>query len=120
MTNVPPPKTPKGFRGLTPAQPKTPIREGGGLRKSSGPATAETQVKRYITVWDKKGDRYCGEIELLEVPFELLQRVFCQEQGNPMYACYPIRNRHWKALKKYLNTPLDFERFEYYLECEAI
>ena len=78
-------------------------------------------VRRFISKYRKGSDRpETEEIEISNVSLQTLQDIFGEPETEPMYAVYPIRPRHAKALQPYVTESLNIQKFDYFLEAEEV
>ncbi len=77
-------------------------------------------IIRIIRGYEINGDKEKVALALdPNVPLEYLQKTFGESSNNPMYDCYQIKKRHAESLKPFLFEDLDFNSFNFYLECDS-
>jgi len=74
-------------------------------------------MTRVVSYFDKKDESFVGELELPEVSLSKLQEVFDVPSGNPMYDSCPIGKNQAGFIFDILGVHLDFEKYDYFLEC---
>ncbi|MCB1682694.1 MAG: hypothetical protein H6858_04715 [Rhodospirillales bacterium] len=81
-----------------------------------------TKVVRLIRYFEKEGDDLVGEISLPQDKLNLgeLQKLFHIPSENPMYDCYRITNQNVKFFQNLIRHEFDFEKYEYFFECDAV
>ena len=78
-------------------------------------------VRRFLSKYRKGSDRpETEEIDLSNVPLQVLQSIFGEPETEPMYVVYDVELPHAKALQPYISVPLDIQQFDYFLEAEEI
>ena len=78
-------------------------------------------VRRFISKYRKGKDRpEMEEIEISNVSLGVLQSIFGEPEAELMYAVYPIKPRHAKALQRCISVPFDLQKFDYFLEAEKV
>lgn len=78
------------------------------------------QVKRVVRGYEKDGDRLLNEFLLKDADLSELQDLFNEPHQNLMVDSYPISNVHSDYFQQHLKVVLDFNRFDYFLECDAV
>jgi len=78
------------------------------------------QIVRYIRFFDRKNGKLVGEITLPALPLTPLQVLFGQSSDNPMYECFEITEAHRSYFEVLADRKLDFESYDYFLECDAV
>lgn len=78
------------------------------------------QIVRFIRFFDRKNGKLAGEIALPPVALAPLQKLFEQPSDNPMYDCFEIDESQRAYFEVLSGRKLDFERYEYFLECDAV
>ena len=77
-------------------------------------------VLRYISVFERASDAHVRDIHFSNLPsLQELQSIFLVGADDPMYDEYPIGARIASRLTPFIRESLDFERFEYFLSCDA-
>ncbi len=78
-------------------------------------------VRRFLSKYRKGSDRpETEEIDLSNVPLQVLQGIFGEPETELMYAVYVVEPPHATALQPYISEPLDIHQFDYFLEAEEI
>ena len=78
------------------------------------------RVERFVRGYEKDGDRLMSEF-LLEAPnLSELQDLFKEPRQNLMVDSYPISKIHSDYFQQRLKVVLDFDQFDYFLECDAV
>ena len=78
------------------------------------------QIVRFIRFFDRKSEKLAGEISLPALPLAPLQALFAQSADNPMYDCFEINESHRAYFEVLAGCKLDFEAYDYFLECDAV
>ena len=78
------------------------------------------EILRLIRVVDRESGRLAGEIPLPPVDLAPLRTLFDQAPDNPMYDCFEIQETHRAYFEILVGRSLDLQRYEYFLECEAV
>ena len=74
-------------------------------------------IKRNIVFYDKKTDKYLGEIPI-NIELEKLKQIFKPKKKDPLlYDPYKIGTKQKTALEKFGSVNLDLSAFDYFLEC---
>jgi len=76
-------------------------------------------MPRFIRFFNIDDESYTGEEELPELPLELLQHLYNESKGNPMYDSYPIKEEHIEFFLRYIDFKFNFQTFDYYLEYDS-
>lgn len=75
--------------------------------------------KRLIRYFDKFSDDHLGDIYLPDnVSLDDLKPMFDTSVDPQMYDCYPLNSEHLPYFERLTNKKLDFDKYEYFLECE--
>ncbi|MDF2386972.1 hypothetical protein JMG10_36255 [Nostoc ellipsosporum NOK] len=83
--------------------------------------THKPLVQRVLRWYAKDGSDFVGEKILDNVNLYNLQNLFKTELNNPMYECYPIESFDQENyLEDTLNFKLNTEKYDYFIECDAI
>ncbi len=77
-------------------------------------------VRRYLTVFSRKNEKYIKEIELDFFNLKEMQNLFQIDQENPMYDCYEVNEKGAAYFKDKYGIDLDLKKYFYYVECESI
>lgn len=76
-------------------------------------------VRRYLTVFE--GEQFVGEVDFeIDPGLTRLQELFGCPVLDFMYGCFPIHEEQARALSPFLCTPLQLDRYEYYLEAHDL
>lgn len=83
--------------------------------------TIEPKVERVLRWFEKEADDLVGEKVLDNVKLEHLQKLFGISPENPMYDCYRVEtSKQIDFLQQFLNTEIDMQSYEYFVECDAV
>jgi len=78
------------------------------------------QIVRFIRFFDRESGKLAGEITLPPLSLTPLQALFEQASDNPMYDCFEIKETHRAYFEVLADRKLDFETYDYFLECDAV
>lgn len=73
-------------------------------------------MPRVVAFYQKYGDVRLGEIELPDLPLDVLQAAFGEQDSNPMYDCYPVGRNHADQIFKWTGVKVRLDDFDYFLE----
>lgn len=81
-----------------------------------------SQVERWLRWFEKDGEKFIGELELKNLDFSELKRVFNPSLDDPfMYYCYAINTlEKIQFIQGLINVKLDLLKYEYFVECNSI
>ena len=79
-----------------------------------------SEVGWYLTVFRKDSDYPDRIVKLERIGKHTLQRWFDQQPDNPMYASFPVGESQRALLEAHIGEALDFERYDYYVECNVV
>lgn len=83
--------------------------------------TTEPKVERVLRWFEKEADDLVGEKVLDNLKLKHLQKLFSIPPENPMYDCYRVETYEpIDFLQQFLNTEIDTESYEYFVECDAV
>jgi hypothetical protein len=77
-------------------------------------------MKRVVRGYEKNGDRLMHEFLLKDASLSELQDLFEEPRQHLMVDSYPIANIHSAYFQQHLKVVLDFDQFDYFLECDAV
>lgn len=80
---------------------------------------SEIKVVRVIRGYEKDGDELLAEYQLDPIPLWKLQKLFGEPGANPMYDSYKIDKEQFENLKDYVSESIDWDNYEFYLECNT-
>ena len=78
------------------------------------------RVERFVRGYEKDGDHLMNEFLLKDANLSELQDLFEEPRQNLMVDSYPIPESHSDYFQQRLKVPLDFDRLDYFLECDAV
>ena len=84
------------------------------------PTAQEREAAKAVFGFEPPTREDMEEIEISNVSLQVLQSIFGEPEAEPMYAVYPIKPRHAKALQRYISVPFDIQKFDYFLEAEEV
>ena len=78
------------------------------------------RVIRIVRWFDRNTDKIVGSAPLRGISLESLQRMFGIDRKDPMYDCSPITESQATQLQAFLDVPLQLDRYDYFVEADAI
>jgi hypothetical protein len=80
------------------------------------------KVRRYISVFRESDENLECEVDFeVEPSIEVLRKVFCVPENDPMYAEFPIDRRVGGLLEPFLGgLSFDFLIYSYFLSCSRV
>jgi len=75
--------------------------------------------KWVLRVYEKNGEIPIDEICLENVKADDLRILYNVGPHNPMYDCYPVTASQTPYLQDFLQSKIDLESYDYFVECEA-
>lgn len=80
----------------------------------------EQGIRRHISWYEKKGDDFIDDEDMVNINLNALQKLFNVGNENPMYDCWEIKEKHVKALQKHINHKINIEKYDYFVEATAL
>jgi len=77
-------------------------------------------VERLVSCFDKQTETLAKELSLRGITLGQLQEIFRVPPEDPMYDSFRIEPQHAEQLQSYLLEKLDLERYDCFVDCEAI
>lgn len=77
-----------------------------------------TRLRRLITIFEKDGDDFVGELEISEVEFRMIASRLGYQRYEEMYDCYPIDQSIINEINRSLGGRLAQGHYVYYLESD--
>ena len=76
------------------------------------------EVVRVLTAFDRDTDELVGKWPIKGLGLPDLQRIF--DASDEMYDSYPVRPEHVRALERATGHAPDLERFDYFVDADAV
>jgi hypothetical protein len=78
------------------------------------------QVRRLITKFARESDRRAQEIDITNVPFEVISDIVMPAPTDPLlYDSYRLNTDQILRFKEFISEEIDPARFDYFLEAEG-
>ena len=75
----------------------------------------------YVLRWfDRKSDEMVGSAPLRGIDLATLRQLFDRPKADPMYDCYPVTARQTPRLQPGVDAPIQPDRYDYFVEADAI
>ena len=74
------------------------------------------RVRRLVSAYDKKTDKFVRDYELTNLNVNEVQKLFNQNSGDPMYYCYCITEKEAPYFRKKYGYRFYFSKWVYFLE----
>ncbi len=79
------------------------------------------EVRRVLTKFRRDNEAFEGEIDVSHIPLPVLLELFCPPPKDPLlYVSRLIKPKHLVVLKTYVSQPFDLNRYDYFLDAEAM
>lgn len=79
-----------------------------------------SNIERSIAYYEKQGEKFIDEY-VIDIDLDTLRELWEAYADDPMYyMIYPVSEIQKERIEELLGEKLDFERYEYYLECHSL
>ena len=73
---------------------------------------------RVLEAYDKDGDTLLVEHNLTNLPISFLEELFGKQPNDPLFFNpYEITEKHLDRLTKYVATPIEISKYDYFIAC---
>lgn len=77
-------------------------------------------IERTITYYEKQSDKFIDEY-VIEIDLNMLHDIWLAYEDDPLYyKIYPVGEAQRKEVEKILGKKLEFEKYDYFLECHSV
>lgn len=79
-----------------------------------------SNIERVIAYYDKSDDRFIGEY-IIDIGIDTLRGLWDAYDGdNFYYKIYPLGLRQKGKIEDILSVMLEFDKYDYFLECHSV
>lgn len=79
-----------------------------------------SNIERTIAYYEKKGEKFINEY-VIDIDLDTLRELWETYTDDPMYyMIYPVSEAQKERIERILGQQLDFENYDYYLECHSL
>ena len=75
----------------------------------------EHGTRRYLRWFEKIGDDYIADEDLIGLELDELQSLFNVPIDNPMYDCWKVNEEHVLILQKHVKHNITIEEYDYFV-----
>lgn len=78
------------------------------------------EIERVIAYYEKQSDKFVDEY-VIEIDLDILSNIWIAYEGDPLYyKIYPVGEGQRVEVEKILCKKLEFEKYDYFLECHSV
>lgn len=79
-----------------------------------------SNIERSIAYYKKDGDEFVGEYEI-NIDLDIIRSMWSAYEDDPLYyMIYPVQEAQKATVEKLLGKDLEFEKYDYFLECHSV
>lgn len=77
-------------------------------------------IERSISYYERFGEKFIGEY-VLDIDLKTIQSLWSPHENDPLYyMIYSVTMKQKKKIEELIGQQLDFENYEYFLECHSV
>lgn len=73
-----------------------------------------------LTWFDKRTEDWQGETRLRGAKISDLRKLFGASSQDPMFDSFPVERAHLSMIRKWVDVPINFNKYDYFVECSAL